>query len=390
MQEKLRQDLQEELTAILDYWQTHTIDERHGGFLGKLDNDNTPDPFAVKGAVLNARILWSFSAAYNVTKTPAYLEVATRAFNYISEYFIDKEFGGVMWTVGYAGDIVDTKKQIYAQAFVVYAFSEYYKASKIEKAKEKAIGLYSLIQLYSYDCVYGGYLEAFSRDWKELEDLRLSEKDENQKKSMNTHLHVLEAYTTLYSIWADPSLKVHIQDLLNVFFDKIIDRNTNHLRLFFDEQWNPTGNLVSYGHDIEASWLLLEAAEAIGDQALIERSKTVALQMTEAAKEGIDTDGGLWYEYKPEEKQLITEKHWWPQAEAVVGFINAWQLSKDPRYLEDAINSWQYIEKNILDKSKGEWYWGIKDDKIMNEDKVGLWKCPYHNSRACLEIMKRL
>lgn len=390
MQEKLRQDLQEELTAILDYWQTHTIDEKHGGFLGKLDNDNTPDPFAVKGAVLNARILWSFSAAYNVTKKPAYLEVATRAFNYISDYFIDKEFGGVMWTVGYAGDVVDTQKQIYAQAFVVYAFSEYYKASKNEKAKEKAIGLYSLIQLYSYDCVYGGYLEAFSRDWKELEDQRLSEKEENQKKSMSTHLHVLEAYTTLYSIWADPSLKVHIQDLLNVFFDKIIDHNTGHLRLFFDEQWNSTGQLVSYGHDIEASWLLLEAAEAIGDEALIEKSKAAAIRMTDAAKEGIDTDGGLWYKYKPEEKQLIAEKHWWPQAEAVVGFINAWQLSKDPRYLEYAANSWQYIENNLLDKAKGEWYWGIKDDKIMNEDKVGIWKCPYHNSRACLEIMKRL
>lgn len=390
MQEKLRQDLQDELTAILDYWQTHTIDLKHGGFLGKLDNDNMPDPFAIKGVVLNARILWSFSAAYNALKNPSYLEVATRAFDYITEYFIDKEFGGVIWTVGYAGDVVDPKKQIYAQAFAIYAFSEYYKASKNEKAKEKAIGLYSLIQLYSYDCVYGGYLEAFSREWRELEDLRLSDKDENQKKSMNTHLHVLEAYTNLYSIWADPSLKVHIQDLLNVFFDKIIDLNTHHLRLFFDEKWDPTGNLVSYGHDIEASWLLLEAADVIGDAALIEKSRTTAIRMTDAAKEGIDTDGGLWYEYEPGEKQLIAEKHWWPQAEAVIGFVNAWQLSKDPRYLEDATNTWQYIEKNLLDKAKGEWFWGIKDNKVMDEDKVGIWKCPYHNSRACLEVMKRL
>ena len=207
---------------------------------------------------------------------------------------------------------------------------------------------------------------------------------------MNTHLHVLEAYTNLYSIWADPSLKIHIQDLLRVFYDKIIDPVTHHLRLFFDEKWNPTSRLVSYGHDIEASWLLPEAAEVTGDVALIEKSGIVAIQMANAAKEGIDTDGGLWYEYEPGTQQLTAEKHWWPQAEAVVGFVNAWQLSQDPRYLEDAVNSWQYIEKNLLDKAKGEWYWGIRDNKVMEEDKVGIWKCPYHNSRACLEVMKRL
>lgn len=391
MKATLREALHKELYAILEYWEKHTIDERHGGFIGRLQNDNTPDPFAVKGAVLNARILWTFSAAFNTTKDPRFLQTAQRAFAYIVAHFCDKEFGGVIWSVDYTGNPVETKKQVYAIAFVVYAFSEYYKAAQDEKAKELAIGLYSLIQLYSYDPVHGGYFEAFTRDWKEIGDQRLSAKDANERKTMNTHLHVLEAYTTLYTIWPDAGLKTHITDLLKVFYDKILDHQTNHLRLFFDEVWNAKGAAVSYGHDIEASWLLLEAAEAIGEPEQIERFKTVAVNMAAATLEGIDEDGGLWYEYEPAHNKLIAEKHWWPQAEALVGFVNAWQVSGDESYLQHAVNSWAFIERHLLNKAHGEWFWGVKDDcSVMDEDKVGLWKCPYHNGRACLEGIRRL
>lgn len=391
MQEQLKQELQKELDAILDFWMQHTIDEKFGGFYGKLFNDNTPDPFAVKGAVLNARILWAFAAAYNVTRHQPYLEVAHRAFSYIVEYFMDKEYGGVVWSVDYTGNPVETRKQVYAIAFVIYAFSEYYKATHNNIAKERAIGLYSLIQLYSYDCVHGGYLEAFTRDWKEIRDQRLSSRDANEKKTMNTHLHVLEAYTNLYAIWPDDGLKTHIRDLLIVFHDKIIDKRTAHLQLFFDEAWNVKGSTISYGHDIAASWLLLEAAEMIQDEGMTEKFRSLAILMADAVKEGLDTDGGLWCEFEPEHKHLVTEKHWWPQAEAIVGFINAWQLSADPAYLQTARDNWDFVRQHLLDKKCGEWYWGVrKDNSVMDEDKVGMWKCPYHNSRACLEAIKRL
>jgi cellobiose epimerase len=289
------------------------------------------------------------------------------------------------------GDIHDTKKQVYALAFVLYACSEYYIAMHGEPAKQLAIELYRLIQKKSYDPVRGGYFEAFARDWQPLDDLRLSSKDANEKKTMNTHLHVLEGYTALYRIWPDPQLKQHISELLVNFDEHIIDHHTGHLHLFFDEHWQVKSHTVSYGHDIEASWLLLEAAEVIGDDALIARMKTLAIKMAEAVIIGLDTDGGLWYEYEAAHNRLIKEKHWWPQAEALVGFYNAWQLSDRHEFLQYAYNNWAFIKQYIRDNTNGEWFWGVTEDHSVmpNQDKVGLWKCPYHNGRACIEIIRR-
>jgi mannobiose 2-epimerase len=387
-----------ELTRILSYWAKQAMDKKHGGVYGKIDNDNKVSPKADKGAVLHARVLWTFSAAYNQLKEKKYKATADKVFEYLSAHFIDQEHGGVYWTVDYTGQPAATKKQVYAQAFAIYAFSEYYKASGKEEAKTMAIELYHLLQKYSYDTIKGGYFEAFTRDWQPIEDLRLSDKDANEKKTMNTHLHVLEAYACLYTIWRDDSLAVRLQQLLQVFAEKIIDPYTGHLHLFFDEDWNVKGDTVSYGHDIEASWLLLEAAEIIeavtlslSKVALTDQFKSIALKMTDATTGGLDADGGLWYEYEPAQGQFIKEKHWWPQAEAVVGFINAWQVSGQEKYAGIAIHTWQFITEHIIDQQQGEWYWGVTEDySIMNEDKVGLWKCPYHNGRACLELIKRL
>jgi mannobiose 2-epimerase len=389
--QQLKQALSDELESILHFWMTETIDEINGGYTGKIDNDGNIDQFADKGSVLNARILWTFSAAYNATKNGAYLDFASRAFNYIRERFIDETFGGIYWTVTYNGNLSETKKQVYAQAFAIYACSEYFKATGNMLAKSMAIDLFKLIEKHSYDVVNGGYFEAFTREWKEIDDQRLSEKDANEKKTMNTHLHILEAYSTLYAIWPDNYLKEKITHLLDIFYHKIINQNNWHLHLFFDEQWNVKGDHISYGHDIEASWLLQEAAEAIHDNYQTEKFKEAALKMADATFEGIDKDGGLWYEYKPTEKILIKEKHWWPQAEAIVGFINAWQISTEEKYLQAATNNWQFVQQHILDAKKGEWFWGVNENySTMLEDKAGLWKCPYHNSRACLEVMKRL
>jgi cellobiose epimerase len=209
---------------------------------------------------------------------------------------------------------------------------------------------------------------------------------------MNTHLHVLEGFTNLYRVWPDKTLKSHIVTLLNNFLEHFIDTQSGHLNLFFDEDWTCRSTLVSYGHDIEASWLLLNAAEAIDDRALIDRLQHLAVKISDAALGGMDIDGGLSYEFEPGDAHLVKEKHWWVQAEAIIGFFNAWQLTGDEKYFELSINSWEFVKDKILDKRNGEWFWGVYEngEPMPGEDKAGLWKCPYHNSRACMEIINRI
>ncbi len=389
--QQYKEELENELKEILEFWQKKTIDSNNGGFYGKIDNDNKIFDEAPKGSVLNSRILWAFSAAYNLTKNENYLLTAQKAFTYFKDHFIDKEFGGVFWTVDYKGNPLDTKKQIYALAFAVYGLSEFYNSSKNEEALHLAIDLFHTILKYSYDREHGGYLEALTRDWKDIEDLRLSNKDANEKKSMNTHLHLLEAFANLYRSWTDEIMKEKITELIYIFLNRIIDNKTHHLILFFDETWNPKSKIISYGHDIEAAWLIEEAAAIIGNSNLLEQVKRQSVLIANAATDGLDIDGGLWYEYDIDKDNLIKEKHWWPQAEAMVGFFNAWQITKDDGFLQYSLQSWHFVEKHILDKKNGEWFWGIRENNsIMDEDKAGLWKCPYHNGRACIELIKRI
>ena len=244
----------------------------------------------------------------------------------------------------------------------------------------------------SFDRDKTGYLEAFTENWQPISDLRLSAKDANEKKTMNTHLHVLEAYANLYRVWPDETLRGQVVTLLHNFLDHFIDAETGHLNLFFDEDWNKRSTLISYGHDIEAAWLLLDSAEAINDVELIDQLKSLAVKITDSTLEGLDTDGGLWYEYEPADNQLVKEKHWWVQAEAMIGFFNTWQITGDEKYLDLSISNWDFVKDKILDKNNGEWFWGINAyGRVMrSEDKAGLWKCPYHNSRACMEIIKRI
>lgn len=385
------EELKEELKSILSYWMKETIDDTNGGFYGRIDNANKVYIEAPKGSVLNSRILWAFSSAYQLTNDSAYLQTAERAFDYIRDYFFDKEFGGVYWSVDYKGKPLDSKKQFYALSFAIYGLSEYYKCADRIDAKELAIELYHTIVTHSYDNINGGYIEALSRDWKETEDLRMSTKDANEKKSMNTHLHILEGFANLYLIWPDENLKQRIEELIQIFLTYIIDNDNHHLVLFFDEQWNSRSNIISYGHDIEAAWLIKEAAEIIDNPELIQKIKAASVKLADAAAEAMDADGGLWYEYELEKNHLIKEKHWWPQSEAMIGFFNVWQITGDKSYLNKSIASWQFVKEHIIDKKNNEWFWGVKENyEIMNEDKVGIWKCPYHNSRACIELIRRI
>jgi len=385
-----REEVERELHLILRYWMDYTPDLRQGGFVGRVDEADQPHPRAPKGLVLNSRILWTFSAAFYHTGEWIYRPMADRAYEYLFRFFQDKHYGGAFWSIDAAGRPMDTRKQIYGQAFLLYGLSEYYRATGEKTALDEAISLFRLIEQFSFDPERKGYFEAFGQDWSPVDDLRLSQKDANDPKTMNTHLHILEAYTNLYRHWPDDLLLQRLLGLLEVFDRYIVNKATGHLGLFFDEDWKERSDIISYGHDIEASWLLHEAALATGDNEWITKTSTLALQIATAAAEGLDTDGGLWYEM--ENGRLIREKHWWPQAEAMVGFLQAWQLSDKDHWWQRSLGTWDFVKKYIRDPAGKEWYWGVTADHtpMTGRDKAGFWKCPYHNSRACLEIMQRL
>ena len=385
-----REEMAHELQSILQYWMLHTPDEKWGGFVGRIDDTDRPDVGAPKGLVLNSRILWSFSAAWRTTGQWIYRPVATRAYEYLVRYFLDAVHGGFFWSLTSTGEPLNTRKQIYGQAFALYGLSEYYRATGDQAVLNQAIDLYRLIEKHSFDPVHTGYFEAFSRGWQPLEDLRLSDKDANEQKTMNTHLHVLEAYTTLYTVWPDAGLQGRISLLLDNFFRHIIDPATAHLGLFFTGDWQPRSALISYGHDIEAAWLLHEAALAIGGKEEIARTASSCLAIAKAADQGVDTDGGLWYE--AEDGRLVREKHWWPQAEAMVGFLRAWSISGDDHWWRRSTAAWGFVKRYLRQPDDREWIWGIRADHtpMPGQDKAGFWKCPYHNSRACLEIIRTL
>ena len=388
----LYREFYDELKQILHYWQTFTVDNVHGGFFGSVNNDNKPNLDAPKGAVLCARILWTYSAAQKFEPADHQQEMADRAFDYLVKYFRDPVNDGVYWSLSATGEPLDTKKQIYAQAFAIYALSEYYHITGKREAKEWAIKLYHLLETHSLDKKLNGYIEAFNQDWTVAEDLRLSSKDFNSPKTMNTHLHVLEAYSNLYRIWPDASVKESLKNMLGLFNDHIVLKATSHLGLFFSNEWQLQSHIVSYGHDIESSWLLYEAAELLEDKKALEHWKKISIAIAKASLEGIDKDGGLVYELDLDKNHLIDERHWWPQAEAIVGFYNAYQLTKDNLYYNTSANTWAFVKKYILDARNGEWFWGVKKDYSVMEgqDKAGFWKCPYHNGRACLEMLRRL
>lgn len=389
---RLKSEVQEVLKEnILPYWMNNLVDQENGGFIGRITGDEVVKHDAPKGAVLNARILWTYAAAYRVYKDETFLKVATRAKDYLLDYFYDKEHDGIYWLVDYKGDPIETKKQIYAQGFAIYGLSEYYRATRNNEALEHAVKIYKIIEARSFDKQNNGYLEAFTQDWQLIEDVRLSEKDENMQKTMNTHLHILEPYTNLYRVWKDDSLKKQLKNLIELFLERFIDTQTNHLNLFFDTDWNSKSDVISYGHDIEASWLLYEAALVLNHAETLDRVRTIVPYIVKTSEEGLQPDGSMIYEKNNQTGKVDTERHWWVQAEAVVGFINHYQYYNDELSLNLALDCWKYIKRNLIDWQNGEWFWSVSEDGSVNrkDDKAGIWKCPYHNGRMCLEIIER-
>ncbi len=388
----LRKEVTEELEGnILPFWMNKMTDRERGGFYGRISGEDVLMPDEPKGAILNARILWTFSAAYRLLKKPEYLAAATRAKRYLLDFFYDKQFGGIYWSVDCEGNPLDTKKQIYALGFAIYGLSEYARATGDEEALEYAIRLFEVIEKYSFDAEKNGYVEALTRDWQPIADMRLSDKDENEKKTMNTHLHILEPYANLYRVWKDGRLKTQLKNLIELFVTKILDTQTYHLNLFFEDDWTNKYHLISYGHDIEASWLIHEAALVLGDETVLKQIEPVIVRIARAADEGLNADGSMTYERFSDKGETDRELHWWVQAENVVGHLNLYQHFGDEEALSTALRCWQFIKDKLIDRENGEWYWSrFADGSInRNDDKAGFWKCPYHNGRMCLEINER-
>jgi len=376
---------------ILPFHIEKLTDRENGGFYGYISNTLEVRKDAPRSLVQNSRLLWTYAQASRVLKEPAYLDTAGWAYRYLLDHFWDGEVGGLFWLLDYRGQPLEAIKMTYGQAFGIYSLAEYYLATGQPGSLDRAVELYRLLEKYTYDSRYRGYYEGCNRDWSPGGALRLGADDLDANKSMNAHLHILEAYTVLLRAWDDDGLRDKLRELILVTVEHIVDPASGHFKLFFDETWRSKSNQISYGHDIEGSWLLVEAAEVLGDDELLLRIKDVALKMAQATyDEGVDADGGVYNEGDP---AGIThpDKDWWPQAEAVVGFLNAYQLSRQPHFLEASLRSWEFIKKYIIDHEYGEWFWGVTKSGVpLDREKAGPWKSSYHNSRACFEVMRRL
>ena len=417
----MKQEMQDVLqNNILRFWLDKMVDRENGGFYGRIDGQEVLHADAEKGAILNARILWSFSAAYRVLRNEEYLEAATRAKDYIIDHFIDKEYGGVYWSLDSKGNPLDTKKQFYAIGFAIYGMSEYARATGDREALECALQLFDCIEEHALDPVYNGYIEACTREWGTIADMRLSELDANYPKSQNTHLHIIEPYANLYrclkeldvtescnyvpvigavlpvdvAVPQETKMRVEraLRNIINIFTDHILNPETHHLDLFFDMDWTRgAGQLESYGHDIECSWLMHEAALVLGDTDVLAKMEPIVQMVAKASEKGLRPDGSMIHEANLDTGYVDDDLHWWVQAENVVGWFNLYQYFGDEAALDKAERCWNYIKTQLIDYENGEWHWSRHPDGTLNtvDDKAGFWKCPYHNSRMCLEIIER-
>ena len=431
---QMKKEMQDVLEKnILHFWMTQMVDEENGGFYGRMDNSGTIHPEAEKGAILNARILWAFSAAHRVLgnldnlenldrlDSPDYASMARRAYEYFVSHFIDWEYGGVYWSLDSKGQPLDTKKQFYAIGFAIYGLSEYARATGDREALDYALQLFDCIEEHAFDHKYNGYIEACTREWGEIADMRLSELDANYPKSQNTHLHIIEPYTNLLrclkelhaqescdyvpvlgsvlpigiSVPVETMVRVEgaLRNLIDIFTDRILNPETHHLDLFFEMDWTRgAGHLESYGHDIECSWLMHEAALVLGDPQVLAKVEPIVREVAEASEKGLRPDGSMIHEANLDTGHQDDDLHWWVQAENVVGWFNLWQHFGDEEALEKAARCWDYIKAQLIDWDQGEWFWSRHADGSLNttDDKAGFWKCPYHNSRMCLELIEHI
>lgn len=396
---------EEELENILSYWIKYSVDETSNSFYGAADLNGKPVLNANKSCVLNARILWTFSAAARKYDNPEYSRMAQLAYEVLQRDFLDQDYGGYFMELSHENKVVQDIKHTYAQAFVIYSLCKYYEFNLSEEVLETTKNLFRTLEEKTKDNTNIGYKEAFTREWNFIEENRMA--DNNEPKSMNTHLHVLEAYAALYKVWKDDRVKSRLTELINIFLNNII-RDTGHLGIFFDDKFNEVESskgICSFGHDIEASWLLWEAVEILGDLEIKEKMFPKLIKMVDAVdRVAVDKDGGLFLESTRFGSHVRTNKHWWPQAENLVGFMNAYQLTGEEMYWETVKLAWKFIDTHVIDHERGEWYTkvnrlgvpyltepeGDPSPYYRNDWKIDPWKCPYHNGRAMMELINRI
>lgn len=374
--------------CIIPFWK-RLRDDEHGGYYGWMDYDLTVDKKAVKGCILNSRITWFFANAYLLLKDESLLAEAKHGYEFMQKYCVDRERGGVYWSVAYDGTPEDTTKHTYNQAFSIYALSSYYDASKDQGALDTAMTLFHIIEERCMDEI--GYKEAFDREFKEIENDKLSENGVIAQKTMNTLLHVFEAYTELYRVSGNADVRKRLTWILDTIADKIYNPQLHRQEVFFDREMNSILDLHSYGHDIETAWLIRRGTDVLGDKAYEDKMLPIILDLTGQVYKVAFDGNSLANEC---EKGVVNEgRIWWVQAETVVGFLNGYQLAPEHKeYLEAAKAQWEFIKEHVIDKRDGsEWYWLVDKSgaPVAGEPIVEPWKCPYHNGRMCFEVIRR-
>lgn len=389
---QIKNEISDNLTRnLLPYWSTKMMDTINGGFYGRVDGKEQAYPDADKGGILNARILWTFSSAFRILNDSSYLRLATYAKDYILTYFIDKEYGGAFRTVKQNGEPSDTRKPTLTESYFIYALAEYYRATGDQEALAKAKEIFEAVEKNAYDPELNGYFEVYTRDWKRSPDLLLNERSPKDEKTMITHLHLVEAYANLYRVWPKKRMEERLRNILELFIDKIVSKKTYHLIYFLDRNWNSTTAIDSYGHDIEASWLIDEAARLLKDPELITSVQKLSIKIADAAAEGLQEDGSMLTEKDNETGHVVTVRSWWEQAESVVGYLNAFEITGNASYLDKSIKSWNYIKQHFVDNTHGGWYsLVLETGEPGTSDKAGYWTCPYHNGRMCMEVIERI
>ena len=385
--EKIGGEIRRELTErLIPFW-LGLRDDVNGGFIGYVDFDLTPHPEADRGCILNSRILWFFSEAYMMLKDEKLMDAARHAYAMLRR-MTDTQHGGVYWSVHPDGTPADTLKHTYNQAFAIYALSAFYRAGGGEEALSAAQALYRTIEEKCRD--RDGYLEAFTADWQPASNEKLSENGVMAGRTMNTLLHVMEGYTGLYQAWKDEGLRENLKEILDIFENRVYNHTLARQEVFFDMDYNSLIDLHSFGHDIETSWLTEKTLEELNDPALTARIRPLLLAMADHTWHAAFTDHGFANEC---ERGVVNQNRiWWVQAEALLGFLNAWEKTGEERYREAVYTQWAYIRDVLRDPREGsEWFWYVHEDGTPGKEKpiVEPWKCPYHNGRMCMEFLRR-
>ncbi len=384
-----KKDLTENL---LPWWMTYGVDKENGGFYGRVDRENRPVAGANKFIVLNARLIWTFSSAYRVLGDAKYKAMADRAYEYFVAHFWDKEYDGCFAAVDAQGNVADDRKFIYGNAFAIYAFSEYSRATGSPEALEYARKIFAALEKFVYDPTYKGYFECCNRDWKVNPWLHGVNRLPTDEKTMNTHLHLIEAYTCLLRVDKRPIVRNKVREHLYVMLNKIVNHDIHHYHYFQDRKWAPTSTAISFGHDIEGSWLMTETCEVLGEPEAARYSRDICVNMARAVEEeGLREDGVLLTEYDPADGEWSKHLSWWEQNEAVVGFLNAWEMTGEEHFLDSSLLCMGGIEKYFIDREFGGWHMILDNDgkSIDRTPKIDAMICPYHNARMHFEIIER-